>query len=114
MAMEIYTLCKDHGVWLDVTIYFNNKAWSSHKTWGDDEGVQIGKNLYEYKDKNPLKYFEYANSDTLNMAFEGELYEILNWYKPYKDFVDQFDSIFEKHGYYYEFGNAWNLSAYEN
>ena len=114
MAMELYTLCKDYCIWLDVTIYFNNKAWSSYKTWGKDEGVQIGENLYEYKDKNPLKYFEYANPETLSMSFEGALYEILNWYRPYKYFIDQFDSIFEKYGYYYEFGNEWNLSAYKN
>jgi hypothetical protein len=48
------------------------------------------------------------------MSFEGPLYAVLNasvngWVK----LEDQFQKIFKKHGYYYELGYAWSLSAYE-
>ena len=48
------------------------------------------------------------------MSFEGPLYDVLNAYVPgWVKKEDEFRKLFEKYGFYYELGNAWNLSAYE-
>ena len=115
LAMEIYSWCKKKGLWGDNIIYFNGKAWSSSKDWNGVEGKQIAEDLYEFEDKNAEDYFEYANPNTLSMSFEGALYEALNaWDLPYYDGTEEeLQAIFGNYGLYWEFGNAWNLSAYE-
>lgn len=113
MAKEIYNLCKEYGLWTDTIIYFNGKAWTDFDNWDSTQGYKLKDGLYEYYDRNPLNYFEYANPETLSMSFEGGLYEVLNGYVLFKGFLDKFNGIFEKYGLYWEQGHAWNLSAYE-
>lgn len=113
LAMEIYNWCKKRDLWGDNIIYFNGKAWKSDNNWNGVQGKEIGEDLYEFEDRNPLTYFEYANPDTLSMSFEGSLYEALNGYWYYSKAEEELQAIFEKYGLYWEFGHAWNLSAYE-
>ena len=114
LATDIYNFCQKHHLWGDNIIYFDGKAWASFADWHGVKGKYINENLYEYENKNPLDYFEYANPDTLSMSFEGPLYEVLNAYvRGWVKLEDQFVRLFEKHGYYYELGHAWNLSTYE-
>lgn len=114
LAKEIYNWCKKNELWCDITIYFNGKAWSYSSTWGNESGKQIDEDLYEYENKNPLDYFEYANPKTLSMSFEGPLYRVLNGYTHgWVKLENEFMNMFEKYGYYFEYGHAWNLSAYE-
>ena len=55
-----------------------------------------------------------ANTNTLSMSFEGPLYHVLNRYvRGWTKLESELQKLFEKHGYYYEMGHAWNLSAYE-
>jgi hypothetical protein len=49
------------------------------------------------------------------MSFEGSLNHVLNayvlgWVKLETEFI----KVFDKHNCYYEMGDAWNLSVYEN
>lgn len=114
LAKEIYDWCIKEYCWSACTIYFNGKAWSDSPEWGGVKGKKIGDELYEYEDKNPKDYFEYANPDTLSMAFEGPLYDILNgYYHGWSKREEKFCKIFKKYGMYYEFGYSWSLSAYE-
>ena len=114
LAIEIYQWCKRKGLWGDNCIYYDGIAWASWPEWKGEIGKKIAEDLYQYENRNPLDYFEYANPDTLSMSFEGPLYAVLNasvngWVK----LEDQFLKLFKKYGYYYEMGHAWNLSAYE-
>jgi hypothetical protein len=113
LAMEIYSWCKKRDLWGDNIIYFNGKAWKSDNDWSGVQGKEIAEDLYEFEDRNPCTYFEYGNPDTLSMSFEGSLYEALNGYWYYSKAEEDLQAIFEKYGYYFEYGNAWNLSAYE-
>ena len=114
LAIDIYEWCKKHDLWGDNTIYFDGKAWSSSEVWGTEEGKKIAEDLYEYEDKDPCDYFEYGNSDTLSMSFEGSLNHILNGYtRGWVKLQEQFNNLFKKYDLYYEFGHSWNLSAYE-
>ena len=114
LANDIYNWCKKHDLWGDNCIYFNGKAWASWATWYGDNGKEIADNLYEYENKNPKDYFEYANPDTVSMSFEGPLYRVLNGYvRGWVKLESEFLKLFEKYGYYYEMGHAWNLSAYK-
>lgn len=96
LGEDIEEFLRKNDIFDDCAIYYNNKKIT-------EEGI--------FEDKNPKDYFEYANPNTLSMSFEGELYDILN-YNTYPGLNDKFDAIFEKHGFYYELGNAWNLAAY--
>lgn len=114
LAKDIYEWCIKNELWGDNTIYFGGKAWSSSSTWSGVKGKKITEDLYEYEDKNPLDYFEYANPDTLSMSFEGELNYVLNGYTyGWVKLEAEFLALFEKYGYYYEMGYSWSLSAYE-
>ena len=114
LAYDIYNWCKKHGLWGDNTIYFNGKALSSSAKWGNEVGKEIYPDLFEYENKNPKHYFEYANPKTLSMSFEGELYYVLNAYvRGWVKREEELNKLFEKYGYYFEMGHAWNLSAFE-
>lgn len=114
LAMDIYSWCKKNDLWCDNIIYFDGKAWSSSAGWGLEKGKQIAEDLYEYENKNPLDYFEYANPKTLSMSFEGPLNHVLNGYvRGWVKLEHQFGKLFKKYGYYYELGYSWSLSAYE-
>ena len=114
LAIDIYEWCIKHGLWGDNIIYFDGVAWSNSDTWHGEHGKKIAEDLYEYDDRNPRDYFEYANPETLSMSFEGSLNHILNGYvRGWSNLEIEFGNIFAKHGCYYELGNAWNLSVYE-
>lgn len=114
LAKEIYQWCKKHRLWGDNIIYFDGRAWSSSSKWNDIDGKKIDEDLYEYYGKNPKDYFEYANPDTVSMSFEGSLYYVLNAYvSGWSRLEESFKKLFNKHGYYFELGHAWNLSAYK-
>ena len=113
LAKDIYSWCKGNDLWGDNIIYFDGKAWSSLADWNGVNGKKIDEDLYEYENKNPLDYFEYANPNTLSMSFEGELNYVLNGYVPgWTKLEDEFSQLFKKYDMYYEMGHAWNLSAY--
>ena len=114
LAKDIYDWCIANGLWGDNTIYFDGKAWSNGETWARVRGVKIAEDLYEYENKNPKDYFEYANPETLSMSFEGSLNYLLNgYYSRSAKLEAEFSKLFEKYGLYYEFGHSWNLAAYE-
>ena len=114
LARDIYNWCLKKHLWGDNIIYFDGKAWSSSPEWSGVQGKKISESLYEYMNKNPKDYFEYANPDILSMSFEGPLYHVLNAYvKGWTKLENQFAKLFEKHGFYYEMGYSWSLSAYE-
>lgn len=114
LAIDIYNWCKKHDLWGDNVIYFDGIAWASWPDWHGEFGKKIDEDLYEYENRNPLDYFEYANPDTLSMSFEGPLNHVLNGYTHgWVKLEHEFSKLFEKYGWYYELGHAWNLSAYE-
>ena len=114
LAIDIYDWCKKHHLWSDITIYFDGKAFSSSYEWAGVYGKKIDEDLYQYENKNALDYLEYANPDTLSMSFEGPLYSVINGYvSGCHKRTEELLKLFEKYGYYFEQGHAWNLSAYE-
>ena len=114
LANDIYKWCKKKRLWGDNCIYFNGKAWASWSEWHGENGKKINEDLYEYENKNPKDYFEYANPDTVSMSFEGPLNHVLNGYvRGWVKLESEFSKLFEKYGYYYELGYTWSLSAYE-
>lgn len=115
LAKDIYNWCVKKNLWSDCCIYFNGKAWASWDNWHEENGKQIGDRLYEFKNRNPKEYFEFANPNTLSMSFEGPLYHVLNAYVPgWIKLEKEFSKLFEKYGVYWEMGHAWNLSVFEN
>lgn len=119
LAYAIYNWCKKNNLWGDNIIYFNGKALAAFDSWhranGEKElGKQIAEDLYEYENRNVNDYFEYVNPYAVSMSFEGPLYNVLNGYTPgWIRKSTEFEKVFEKHGMYFEQGDAWNLSAYE-
>lgn len=114
LALHIYDWCKAKHLWGDNCIYYNGKALASWSEWEGEAGHKVNDDLYLYENKDPLRYIEYANPNTITMSFEGPLYHVLNGYVRggYK-LEEQLQELFKKYGYYFEYGHAWNLSAYE-
>ena len=112
LAKDIFNWLNEHEMWIDVSIYFDGKCWSTTNKDNTDFTYNEGK-YFEYDDE-PTRYFEYvAENHILSMSFEGDLYHVLNAYVPnWVKLESEFQAIFEKHGVYYEMGNAWNLTCY--
>lgn len=55
----------------------------------------------------------YCNPNTLSISFDGDIYDVFN-YGLFLSLLEKFDKLLESYGLYYELGNAWNLSLYEN
>jgi hypothetical protein len=109
LAKEIISFLNKEKLASDVSIYFNNKVMRDRGTWDEDYNYIPKWETTENVD--PHDYFEYAAYDhILSMSFEGGLYEVLNYTFGRKE--EEFNKIFERHGLYFELGNAWNLSVY--
>lgn len=106
-AQQIEVLAKDvlkwlyeKELWIDVRVYYNGKV------------------VYEKskeEEANPKDYFDYvAEPHILSMSFEGALYEVFNGTseRAYK-LQEEFNEILKGYGLYYELGNAWNLTLYQ-
>lgn len=91
----------------DGRIYFNGKAWCY-----DSRGR---KRVIE--DIRASEYFEYADDALVNMTFEGPLYQVLNDYWSNKwlgQLHEEFYALIDGFNCWYELGNAWNLTIYED
>ena len=100
------TKCLSDGV----NIYYNGNVVRAKTEYNDANDKVVYTWLKSYG-VNPHDYFEYcAYEHILSMSFEGPLYDVLNYTFGRKE--EEFRAIFDKYGLYYEFGNAWNLSAY--
>ena len=109
LANEVITFLEKEKLASGVSIYFNNKVMRDRGDYDNNDNYIPKWETTE--DVNPHDYFEYCAYDhILSMSFEGPLYEVLNYTFGRKE--EEFSAIFEKWGLYYEFGNAWNLSAY--
>jgi hypothetical protein len=102
LANQIKEFLIANNLWSGVRIYFNGKAYCS------SDGM--------ISSIDPSNYFSYVNPETLSMSFDGPLYTILNqgddlvcstW-----ETYNALTLIFSNHGYYFEFGNAWNLTLF--
>lgn len=122
IARDILAFLKNKYCWEDICIFFNNKAWSSNKTWSvfkgelieeayeDKHGMPIN-GVYEYTEiDSPTQWTIYANEHTLTLVFDGVFYDWINYYGNTEDF----SKILEKYNAYYEQGEAFNLSIYFN
>ena len=122
-AKDIFLWMKKHDLWWDTTIYINGKRYCSYNPGGAEKVYEWVNEFGEThrvwaQDADPCDYFEYCNKTAhfLSMTFEGTLYDILNFNLSLnycQDREDELRKIFKKYGYYYELGNAWNLSAYK-
>lgn len=112
LAVEIREFLLQNEMWIDVSIYFNGKCFTTYDKenkkfyYNDREHLVVEENV------DPRTYFEYVNPDhILSMSFEGVVCEML-YYGEFQSTKRKFDAIFEKYGVYYEFGEIWNFSCY--
>ena len=109
LAMEIAAFLEKNCMANSTSIYFNNKVMRCKDDFDENDNYVVSWTTTE--NVNPHDYFEYCAYDhIISMSFEGPLYDVLNYTFGRKE--EEFVAIFDKYGLYYEFGNAWNLSAY--
>ena len=114
LATEILDFLVAYGMWVDVRIYFDGKVWDSYNK--ETEQFHYNEKDKVYVDKaEPKDYFDYvAEPHILSMSFEGTFYDVLNGTSERAfRLQNQFNNILKKYGLYYELGNAWNLSLYQ-
>ena len=116
LATEIHTWLVKNELWMDVSIYFNGKRWSTMKRDGEKYEFCYNENRYFEDVADPKDYFEYVREpeNILSMSFEGGLYEVLNgWTNDCIKLEREFQKIFCKYNLSFQLGNAWNLTAFE-
>ena len=107
MAKDIEKFLRANEIADNVTMFYN------------DMRVRLtpdGNNSVEHN-VSPLDYFEYVNPrHILSMSFEGGLYDALNYGTPGTSWrlQEKFTDLLNKYGFYYELGNAWNLTLFPN
>jgi len=114
LAKDIINWLLKHQMFDDTFIYVNGKRYGTcdgegHYNYGTDSWDKV----YVEDDKDPKDYFEWAGP-YLSMSFEGPLYDALNYgweYEVYQKLEEELTEIFRKYGFYFELGNAWNLTA---
>ena len=112
LAVEIRTFLLEHDMWIDTSIYFNGKCFSTYDSKTDRCFYNDPNNLIVRENEDPRDYFEYVNPEhILSMSFEGSVCKML-YYGEYPRLKKKFNKIFEKYGLYYEFGDHWNFSCY--
>ena len=112
LAKDIINWLLKKGIFDDTLIYVNGKRYG---TYDGEKSYHYGTNswedVYVEDDKDPKDYFEYAG-EHLSMSFEGPLYDLLNYGFEWDSHAEEeLTDIFKKHGFYFELGNAWNLTA---
>ena len=114
MAVEVRKFLLDKQLWIDVTIYFNGKAFSTNDRSGERFAYNDPNDLIVIEDADPKRCLEYTG-EILCMTFEGPLYECINGYSGAYGgkIVEGLMKIFEKYGCYYEQGYAWSLALYQ-
>ena len=112
-------LAKDIIDWLlkkeifdDTFIYVNGKRYG---TYDGEKGYHYGtsswNDVYVEDNMDPKDYCQYAGN-VLSISTEGFLYDALNYgFEWDSKLPDELDEIFKRHGYYYEMGTAWFLTA---
>ena len=110
LAKEIRKFLLDRGMWIDTTIYFNGKAFSTDDRLGHYY-YNDPKHLVVLEGEDPHRVTEYAG-DILTMTFEGPLYDALNYGEPNWNVEEELRQVFEKYGLWTEMGHAWDLTAY--
>lgn len=114
LAKDIIEFLLTHEIFDDTYIYVNGKRYGTYDGEGHyNYGTSSWNNVYVEDNQDPRKYFEYAGP-YLSMSFEGPLYDALNYgweYETYQKWEEELTEIFKKHGFYFELGNAWNLTA---
>ena len=100
MAKEIRSFLIDNRIWIDVSIYFNGKCF----TTGHDGVFAYNDpdNLIVVENEDPRRITEYAGK-ILTMTFEGPLYDCLNGNGEYswqfeERIAKELSDIFEKYG----------------
>jgi len=108
IAKKIESWMKRNGLLTDTRIYFDNKAWNY-----DSSG-----NRSIIKDVKATDYFQYGNDDTVSMSFDGGgLHRVLEcgWSTEHgRKLLGEFNDLIDSLGVWYERGNSWNLSIYED
>ena len=114
LAKEIIDWLLKKEIFDDTFIYVNGRRYGTYDGDGHyNYGTNSWDNVYVEDDKDPKNYFEYAGK-ILSMSFEGPLYDLLNYGFEWNSHAeDELREIFHKYGYYFELGNAWNLTAVE-
>lgn len=97
----------------DVIIYSMNKCFYVD----EDNYNQIINNIPIHIEKNVKvkDYLEYYNKDTLTLSMDSTLNEYLYYYdiEGCEEVSNKVSDIFEKHGFYYDFGASYILKAEE-
>lgn len=108
LAHKIAKLLSDYYYDSDTAIYFNGKRLQCFTT--NDRGGWIEEEGFKGSD-----YCNYANDESITMTFEGcgSIYDVINGYSRNSNFAEAFNQLLDRYGYYYELGNAWNLSLYK-
>lgn len=113
LAKDIINFLLEHELFDDAFVYVNGKRYGTYDGKHYYYGSNSWNDVYVEDNKNPKDYFQYAG-DYLSMSFEGPLYDVVNCYFDIpgnQKLEAEFSNIFHKHGFYYELGHSWSLTA---
>lgn len=95
----------------NVLIYSMNKVYYVSE---ENPNLKLGKIPICIEDNvNMEEYFEYCDKNTLSLSMDSILCDYLYYGDVFKADVvrKNVSDIFEKHGFYYEFGSSWYIFA---
>lgn len=115
LATEIRAWLIRRNLWVDTTIYFNGKAFST----SDGKGYYYNdpEHLIVLENEDPAKCVGEYVGTVLTITTEGDFCGCLNFYGEYGSQYDlriqeEFSDILDKYGCYYELGYHWSIAVY--
>ena len=108
LANEIRQFLLERDMWIDTTIYFNGKAYSTDDRAGHYY-YNDGEHMVVLEDQDPAWYVEYVG-EVLTMTFEGPFYDVMNY--SFGTTYEAFNALLRKWGLYGELGYAWSLGVF--
>lgn len=117
IARDILAFLKQRYIWEDVTLLFNDKAWSSLKQFCHQSGIEIEApskdefgdticGVYEYSNIDATRW-EYSNPETITLLIDGISCDYFN-----ECDTSKFDELLAKYDMYCEAGTYTLLAIY--
>ena len=117
LAMKIIDYLSKKKLFDTVWIYANDKRFCSDEPLGSHpfakKETAKGTVYFEQKNISVKEYLSDADRNTLSIAFEGPLYNVINYHD--FEFLSKMAKklkIEEKFGLHFELGDAWNATLY--
>lgn len=113
VALQLIDYFNEKSLWSNVQIYVAGKRYTSEKLNADaiEKTTKNKTKYYCESDVDTNTYISHADPETINMTFEGPLYDLIN-YKDFDFIYNLTQKFISKYDLYFELYNTFTIVSY--